>query len=361
MLIPAAGLGTRLRPHTHHRPKPLIPLAGKTVLGHMLDKLGVLDVDELIFVVGHLGDQIREYVSARYAYPSVYVTQEELLGQAHAIALARDHIAGPLLILFVDTVFEADLTGLAEADSDGVIFYKTVADPRRFGIITTDEDGVITDFVEKPEHPDSDRAVIGLYYLSRGEDLVAAIDELIRRDIQTKGEFYLADALQLMIEGGARLEGRPVDVWEDCGTVPAVLQTNRHLLAKLDGVDAPGVGDDVVLIPPVTVEAGAVVRECVAGPFVHIGTDCRISRSVIGPHVTLARGATVSSSLVRNAIVDANARIEDATLAGSLVGESAVVRGRFDRFNVGDSSEIDSSESGGGGLLGAPAAPDDAG
>ena len=354
VLIPAAGLGTRLRPHTHHRPKPLIPVAGKTVLGHMLDRLSVLDVEEIIFIVGHLGEQIESYVAAHYAYPTTYVVQRELLGQAHAVGLAREHISGPLLILFVDTVFEADLAGLPSMESDGAIFYKSVSDPRRFGIITADADGVITEFVEKPEVPKSNRAVIGLYYLRQGEALVGAIDELIERDIQSHGEFYLADALQLMIDRGARLEAWPVDVWEDCGTVPAVLQANRYLLEKLDGISARSVGDDVVLIPPVTVAAGAVVRESVIGPFAHIGPGCTVERSVVGPYVSLAAGAAIDHSLVRDAIVDENARIEEATLGSSLVGESALVRGRFDRFNVGDSSEIDSSGSKGGELLGAP-------
>jgi len=187
VLIPAAGLGTRLRPHTHHRPKPLIPLAGKTVLGHALDRVAGLEVSELIFVVGHLGDQMRDHVAAHYSVATRYVVQEELLGQAHAIALARDFIDGPLLILFVDTIFEADLSGLADVAADGVIFYQEVEDPRRFGVITVDSSGHVATFVEKPQEPTSNRAVVGLYYLKRGEDLIAAIDELMARNIQTKG------------------------------------------------------------------------------------------------------------------------------------------------------------------------------
>jgi glucose-1-phosphate thymidylyltransferase len=185
VLIPAAGMGTRLLPHTHHRPKPLIPVAGKTVLGHVLDKLGAVEIDELIFIVGHLGDQIQRYVDENYDYRTRYVRQAELKGQAHAIALARDYIDGPLLILFVDTIFEADLVRLPGIASDGVIYYKEVSDPRRFGIITVGSDGLIRDFVEKPERSESNRAVIGLYYLKSGEALVGAIDTLIARDMQT--------------------------------------------------------------------------------------------------------------------------------------------------------------------------------
>lgn len=356
VLIPAAGLGTRLRPHTHHRPKPLVPLAGKTVLGHVLDKLAVLDVEELIFVVGHLGDQIKEYVDAHYTYPTRYVVQEELRGQAHAIALARDAISGPLFILFVDTIFEADLARLSTVTSDGVMFYMGVSDPRRFGIITMGDDGYIARLEEKPEETTSNRAVVGLYYLKRGEDLIAAIDELIASDIQTQGEFYLADALQIMINRGAKLEAWTVDVWEDCGTVAAVLQTNRFLLGQLEGTEAPGVGDDVVLIDPVTIEAGAVVRESVIGPYVYVGHGCHIERSVVGPYVSLGPESRVVQSLLHDAIVDTAGSIEDATLSYSLVGESASVRGSFERLNVGDSSEIDSGPAPNGGMLGAPAA-----
>jgi glucose-1-phosphate thymidylyltransferase len=356
VLIPAAGLGTRLRPHTHHRPKPLIPVAGKTVLGHVLDKLSAIEVDELIFVVGHLGNQIKEYVEEHYSYPTRFFVQDELRGQAHAIALAADAISGPLFVIFVDTIFEVDLAPLAGARSDGVMFYMDVADPRRFGIMNVGSDGFITRFEEKPAVPASNKAIVGLYYLKKGEDLISAIDELIERGIQTKGEYYLADALQIMVDRGARLEAWPVDVWEDCGTVPAVLQTNRHLLAKLEEADAPGVGEDVVLVPPVTVERGARIAESVIGPFVHVGSGAVVERSVIGPYVSLGPESRVTGSLVTDSIVDEGGEIEDATLTSSLVGHSASVRGKFDRLNVGDSSEVSSGPALDAGILGGPEA-----
>ena len=345
VIIPAAGLGTRLRPHTHHRPKPLMPVAGKTVLGHVLDKLAGLDVDELIFIVGHLGEQIEQYVAANYVFKARYVVQEDLKGQAHAIALARDYIDGPLLILFVDTIFEADLASLGRLSSDGVIYAKPVENPKRFGIVTLDEFRFITEFVEKPEVPRSNLAVIGLYYVKDGAWLLRAIDELIAADRQTKGEFYLADALQLMIDQGAKLEAWPVTVWEDCGTWPAILQTNRYLLGKLDHQVAPGaLGEGAVAVPPVHVGPGSRITHSVIGPNVYVGDDCHIAGSVVGPAVSLANSCTVAGAVVEDSIADAGARIEQVTLSGSLIGAAARVRGQAQRMNVGDSSEIDAGE-----------------
>lgn len=344
VVIPAAGLGTRLRPHTHHRPKPLMPVAGKTVLGHVLDKLAPLEVEELIFIVGHLGEQIEAYVTENYAFKARYVVQEELKGQAHAIALAAPFIDGPLLILFVDTIFEADLAGLATLATDGVVYAKPVENPKRFGIVSLDEAGHITDFVEKPEVPQSNLAVIGLYYVKDGRWLLRAIDELMAEGRQTMGEYYLADALQRMIDQGAKLEAWPVGVWEDCGTWPAILQTNRYLLGQLAHSIAPGsLGDDALVVPPVHIGPGSRVTASVVGPNVYVGDGCVVEHSVIGPAVSLAGGCTVVDARVSDTIADAGARIEQITLAGSLIGAAARVRGQAERMNVGDSSEIDSA------------------
>ncbi len=353
VIIPAAGLGTRLRPHTHHRPKPLMPVAGKTVLGHVLDKLAGLEIEELVFIVGHLGEQIEQYVAANYPFKARYVVQDELKGQAHAIALARDFIDGPLLILFVDTIFEADLASLARLSSDGVIYAKPVENPKRFGIVTLNEYRFISEFVEKPDLPRSNLAVIGLYYVKDGPWLLRAIDELIAADRQTKGEFYLADALQLMIDQGARLEAWPVTVWEDCGTWPAILQTNRYLLGQLDHHVAPGtLGDGAVALPPVHIGAGSRITHSVVGPNVYVGDDCQIACSVVGPSVSLANHCAVTGALLDDSIVDAGARLDQVALSGSLIGAAARVRGQAQRINVGDSSEIDAGEATDAKLLG---------
>ena len=198
VIIPLAGFGTRLRPHTWSKPKPLVNVAGKPVLGHILDKLVGLDVEEIVFVTGYLGEQIEAYVSSHYDFPARYVEQKELKGQAHALHLTRDHVEGPVLIIFVDTIFETDLGDLASAPGDGVLYVKRVEDPRRFGVVVLDN-GWVTRLIEKPTSYEHNLAVIGVYYLRDSAWLMRAIDELIRLGTPKDGEYYLADALQLMV------------------------------------------------------------------------------------------------------------------------------------------------------------------
>jgi glucose-1-phosphate thymidylyltransferase len=326
VIIPVAGRGTRLRPHTHTRPKPLVTVAGKPVLGHVLDTLGGLRPDEIIFIVGYLGEQIEEYVENNYDFSARYVEQKELKGQAHAIGLVKEHVDGPILIIFVDTIADANLETLAGLDADGAIFVKEVEDPRRFGVVTLDADGYITRFVEKPDRPVSNLAVIGIYYLKDSGLMFECIDELIERDIQTKGEYYLADALQLMIDRGNRLVAPTVDVWEDCGTPEAVLKTNRYLLenGRADEVACESISS--VTIPPV-----------------HIHPTAKITNSVIGPYTTVAAGCRIEDSVIRDSIIDEGSIIVDTMLDQSLIGKEAFVKGRFRRLNVGDSASVDFS------------------
>jgi len=263
-----------------------------------------------------------------------------LKGQAHAIQLAREYVDGPVLIIFVDTIFEADLLPLQTLPSDGVIFVREVKDPRRFGVVTL-EDETITQFVEKPEEPISNLAVIGVYYLKGSRMLFDCIDELITEDIQTKGEYFLADALQVMVKRGAKLNAWPVEVWEDCGTPDAVLQTNRYLLEKV--THAGGETDSSIIIPPVHIDPTARVEKSVVGPYAHIGAGCVINSSIVGPYVSLADSGEIHESLVTDSIVNEGSRIERSMLHQSLVGEQASVRGSFERLNVGDSSDINRS------------------
>jgi glucose-1-phosphate thymidylyltransferase len=330
VIIPLAGFGKRMRPHTWSKPKPLVNVAGKPVLGHILDKLADLDVDvdELIFIVGWLGDQIEEYYGASgYPYPASYVEQEELLGQAHAIWLAREHLNGPVLIIFVDTIFEAELGGLETSGLDGVLYVKEVEDPRRFGVTVLGDDGMVARLVEKPDSFENRLAVVGVYYVHDGSWLIRAIEELMARNLQTKGEFYLADAYTLMIEQGARFGVRQVSVWEDCGTPQDVLKTNRYLLEHgRDNTDDAATVDSVV-IPPV-----------------YIAPTAQVKHSIIGPHVTIAENSVVERSIVRDSIIDEGAYIDDTMLGRSLIGKEAVVRGRYRQLNVGDSSRLDFAE-----------------
>ena len=327
-VILLAGLGTRLRPHTYSKPKPLVQVADKPVLGHILDSLASIDIEETIFIVGYLGDQIQKYVTDHYPNMRArYVEQNEMKGQAHAILLAKEYIDQPVLIIFGDTIWETDFTRLKQVDHDGLIYVREVSDPRRFGVALT-KNGYVTKFVEKPSTPISNLAVVGVYYFRAWQKLMKAIDTLIERNIQTKGEYFLADAMQLMIEDGARLEVETIPVWEDCGTREAILKTNRYLLTK-HGSHAREIQGSVILPP------------------VYISDSATIQSSIIGPNVSLSENAVVENSIVRDCIISECAHIENAMLESSLVGKDAYVRGTFERLNVGDSSEVDSASANG--------------
>jgi glucose-1-phosphate thymidylyltransferase len=324
VIIPLAGFGTRLRPQTYTRPKPLINVAGQALLGHILDKFKGVEVDEFIVIYGYLGEQIMRYTEREYGHYRVrYVEQPEMLGQAHAIWLAREAIDGPVLIVFVDTIFEADLSRLNTETADGVIYVKEVADPRRFGVVLQGAGGMITRFIEKPTSLEDNLAVIGLYYVRDGPALVAACQELMDRQIQTKGEYFLADAFNLMIAAGARFRVEVVDVWKDCGKPETVLETNRYLLEHGHDTPADAANGRYIIVPPV-----------------HIHPSAEIINSVIGPYVTIGPHCRVEYSIVRDSIIDEGAQIINAMLDESLVGKEAVVEGRYRKFNLGDSTMV---------------------
>jgi glucose-1-phosphate thymidylyltransferase len=325
VVIPLAGFGTRLRPLTYTHPKPLLNVAGKPLLGHVLDALSGLDVEEVTFIIGYLGEQIREYVTANYHFPARFVEQKELLGQAHALWLAREGIEGPVMIIFVDTLFEADLTEISRMSADGIIYVKEVEDPRRFGVVrVTGPDQTITQLIEKPSGFDDRLAVIGVYYVKDGASLMQAVGKLLEQQLMTKGEYYLADALQLMIDGGAHLVAREVTVWEDCGKPETVLATNRYLLDHGHVNHGDTAPRNSVIVPPV-----------------HLGKGVVLEEAVVGPYATVADGAAVRRAVISNSIVGKGAIVEDTVLTNSLIGDEAIVRGRPSRLNVGDSSQID--------------------
>lgn len=320
VIIPLAGLGTRLRPHTLTKPKPLVNVAGKPVLAHILDSLQQLPIEEVLFITGYLGEQIEAFVRDRYSLKSRFIKQEQQLGQAHAIGLTKGMVDEDVLIIFVDTIFEADLARLSSLCSDGVVYVHEVDDPRRFGVAVV-RNGYIQRLVEKPSEPVSHLAVIGVYYFKDAASLYDAIDELIAKDIKTGGEYYLADAIQILIDRGARIEAWPVEVWEDCGKLETLLQTNRFLLTKTGGncTQLPG----SIVCPPIFVAPSA-----------------RVEGSIVGPYVTIADNAVVRSAIVKDSIINEGALIEETMLSNSVIGSNAVVRGNFTRLNVGDASEI---------------------
>jgi len=323
VIIPLAGLGTRLRPHTYTKPKPLINVAGKPMLAHILDKFRGLEVDEYIFIVGYLGDQIEKYVSQQYGFKARYVTQHEMLGQAHALWLCRDYVDGPVFMVFGDTYFEADLDEIKTGPPDSIAYVQEVKDPRRFGVAVLAPDGHVLKFVEKPSTLENRLAVIGMYYFTDGPALMQACGELMDKRIQTKGEYFLTDAINLMIDSGSRFVIRTAKEWRDTGKPETVLETNRYLLANGSDNSAQIALDGSVIVPPVNIHPSAVIEHSIIGPYATIGQDCKIVNSI-----------------VRDSIIEAGALIEDTTMDQSLVGKEAIVRGRYRQFNVGDSAMV---------------------
>ncbi len=331
-VIPLAGKGTRLRPHTHLLPKALVRVAGRPVLAHLLDDLVRFGVTEMVFIVGHLDELIRRYMDE--AYPGLrvhYVVQAVQDGTAGAVKLAQPFADGELLILFADTLFEADLSPARtlSAEWGAVIWTKEVEDYWKYGVVVTDPDGAMTRIVEKPKQPISRLANIGLYYIRDHAPLFEGIDHVLASPASSSGEYYLTDAFQYMVDHGARISTAPVESWHDCGSPEGLLATNRHLLeAGAATVSSSARPEDCSLIEPTLV-----------------GEDVVAERSVIGPNVTLERGASVVGSRLTNTIVGAGARVEGARLDGSLVGAGAVVRGVEGRVNVSDHSVVDATGS----------------
>lgn len=321
VIVLLAGLGTRLRPHTLSKPKPMLSVAGKPIVEHIVDALRGLPVDEVIFIYGHLKEQFESWAAERCPFPYRFVEQRELRGQAHAIALAREIVDRPVLIIFGDTIFEADLAQLADLDADGMLFVREVDDPRRFGVAVRNADGIVQRLVEKPAEQVSNLAVVGIYYVRDSAALFRAIDEIVATGKQLGGEYYLADALQAMIEHGARFSTSETALWADCGTVDAVLDTHALLLARGHDAEPPPVAGRIVR--PVRIDASATID----------------SASTVGPNVTIGAGAEISGSTLRESIVYDGARVERSDLHRSLVGAKAVVRGVRGRVNLSDYSE----------------------
>jgi glucose-1-phosphate thymidylyltransferase len=319
-IIPVAGFGSRLRPHTYTLPKVLLNVAGKPILGHILDHIIRDGFTEATIIVGYLGDQVCDYVRSHYDIRVDFVEQEERKGLAHAIHIARHTISSePILIILGDTIFDVDLKPVIAGASTS-LGVKVVEDPRRFGIAEMDG-GVVTKLVEKPEEPTSNHALVGLYWIARPARLLGAIDAIMKEDLRTKGEYQLTDALERMRRDGERITTFTVEGWYDCGKPDTLLATNRHLL---DGRSATAGPPGVVIIPPVFIDPTA-----------------KISDSVIGPYATIAAGVQVADSIIRNSIIGEEARVNRALLENSIVGTNAYVAGSFKRINIGDSSEID--------------------
>ncbi len=320
IILPVAGFGTRLRPQTWSKPKPLVSVAGKPMLAHVLDRLLPLNPSKLIFITGFLGDQIEAWARANYDIPLAFVEQPSMLGQTDAIARTSHLVANDALILFPDMLFEADFTVLTDLSADGAMFTKTVDDPSALGVAVVEGDRIVR-LIEKPAEPISTLAVIGIYYIKHMKELYSAIEDQMARDIKLKNEYFIADAIQIMIDRGSKIVPAPVTVWEDCGNAEALLSTNRFLLNAVEN-EPPSAGT-VVTIPPVFIDPSATLDHCVVGPYASIGA-----------------GAVIRDSIVRDSIIDEGARVELTIIEGSIVGRGARVNGRAAKVNVSDTSTV---------------------
>jgi glucose-1-phosphate thymidylyltransferase len=319
IILPVAGEGRRLRPHTYAIPKPLIPVAGKPILSHILDPLIELEPEEVVLVVGHLSERIKDFVRSKYTLQTRFVEQTALLGLGFAIHLAlEDMEGGPVLIVLGDTIAKTRFDRFIDGGGN-IIGLHPVDDPTRFGVALIEKDRIIA-LEEKPKNPKSDLALIGLYFFEDSSILKEYLTRIVNLGKKTRGEIQLTDALEFMIRDGYRFKPFIVDSWYDCGNRETILQTNRVLLSEFSEV-ADYAGS--VIIPPVYISPSAVVEE-----------------SVIGPHVSVSDEARVYRSIVRDSIIGPGAEIEFSLLDSSLIGDKAVVKGTYSRLNVGDSSEV---------------------
>ena len=319
-IIPVAGIGKRLRPHTLNIPKALLNVAGKPILGHIVDSLLGMGVKELIPIVGYKGDLIREYLTSAYKVPITFVEQTEQKGIAHAVSLAREHADNAeLIIILGDTIIKTDFARIPKVSSY-VLGVREVADPHRFGICEV-EKGIVRKIVEKPEHPKGNLALIGLYYFKDSGPLFKACRDLIDKKIMTKGEYQITDALQLMIDRGTEFRPFHIEGWYDCGKVETLLETNRILL---EDAKMTGKCEGCIIIPPCYIDKGS-----------------KITNSIIGPYVTVATGCAIRNSIIENSILNEESSIENVILEGSVVGAFAEVTGRKGSVNVSDYSQID--------------------
>ncbi len=328
VVIPVAGAGMRLRPHTYTQPKPLMPVAGKPIICFIIDKLVEVGLNDFVFVIGYLGDKIRDFIEERYPdLHTEFVYQEHREGSGHAIWTAREAIEDEdeIFIAFGDTIFDVDLRQMLDCASS-CLGVKQVSDPREFGVAEFGEDGFVTRLVEKPRIPKSNMAIVGLYKVREVPELLKAVEFLMENDTRTVGEYQLTDALQHMVEQSIRFQTVPVSNWFDCGRKEVLLETNAMLLSQRGYAASESALpdlDNTIIIHPV-----------------FIGENCRISNSIIGPNVTIGNDVQINYSIVKDSIIGNFAALKDVVLNRSVIGSDAAVRGMNLSLNIGDNTEI---------------------
>jgi glucose-1-phosphate thymidylyltransferase len=329
-IIPVAGIGSRLRPHTHTQPKSLIPVAGNTILGHIIERLLSGGIRDFVFIIGYLGEKIEAFVTREY--PDIraeFVVQEPREGLGHALYVAREAYRheSDIIIILGDTIVEVDMEQLLTYPGT-MLGVKKVETPSLFGVTELGPDNFVTKVVEKPKIPKSNIALVGLYKIHEPVKLIGALEFIMQAGIKTLGEYHLSDALMHMIQQGQQMAVLPVDSWFDCGRKETLLQANAILLNRLP---APAAGPlqfpDTIIIPPVSV-----------------GENCRITNSIIGPNVAIGDYTIVTSSILHDSIIGSYSELRNAVMHDSIVGSDASLLGLSHSFNIGDNTEINFSE-----------------
>ena len=324
-IIPVAGAGTKLRPHSYTQPKALIPLAGKTVLSIIVDQLKEAGIDEFIFIVGYLGEKIEDYVNARYPeFKAHYVHQTDRQGVGHAVELTKDLVAGDeVFVVLGDTICEYDVKEVISSP-DSMIGVRKVDDPRDFGVAEINEHGLIEHVVEKPQIPKSNMAMVGIYKIRESNQLFDCLENNISQGLRSYGEYNLTDALDCMIRAGVKFRSFRVENWFDCGRKETLLESNALLLKKFATDTDAGQFENTVIVPPVS-----------------IGTGCTIKNSIIGPNVAIGENTTVDYSIVKDSIIGSYSNLFDIVLADSVIGSDTNLRGESRSLNIGDNTSID--------------------
>lgn len=331
IIIPMAGRGSRLRPHTLTVPKPLIPIAGKPIVERLAEDIMTISnekVDEIAFITGDFGEEVDEQliqIATRLGAKGTVFKQEEPLGTAHAIYCAKSCLEGPVIIAFADTLFQAKFE--LKTENDGIIWVKQVKDPSAFGVVKLDKNGIITDFVEKPQEFVSDLAIIGIYYFKNGETLKKEIEYLLDNKILSKGEYQLTDALENMKAKNMKFSSVAVDQWMDCGTKTVTILTNSKILdIKKDELSVPN--------------SAQIINSLIVKPC-YIGENVVIENSKIGPNVSIGNNSTVKNSNIDNSLIQDNTQIVDGNLTYSMIGNHAVYYGVSRSLSIGDYSILD--------------------
>ena len=331
IIVPMAGAGKRMRPHTLTTPKPLIPIAGKSIVERLVNQIAGMvpdPIDEVAYVTGRFGTETEaklETIAHNIGAEASIHYQDEALGTAHAIYCADASLEGNVVIAFADTLFDADFT--IDPKQDGVIWVKHVENPSQFGVVETDKEGVIGKFVEKPANPVSNEAIIGIYYFKDGAWLHRELQDLIDKGITGNGEYQLTDAIENMREQGAKLKTAPVNHWMDCGNKDATVDTNSQILE---------LGTDIDNNPKhhYEQENAVVIEPC------YIGDQALIRNSVVGPYVSIGAGSTVENSVLDRSLIMEGTHVINGRLSKAMIGNQASFKGHVDDINLGDYSAV---------------------